>query len=79
MGSRERFTTALERSTIRMREASFFGADVRVLNGGFRQRKNNRSLIMAQREFVHPFAVEFKRLAYEAVKRKNDRWLRCAA
>ena len=30
-------------------------------------------LIMAQREmgFAHPFAVEFKRLAYEAVKRKN--------
>jgi hypothetical protein len=28
---------------------------------------------MAQREagFAHPFAVEFKRLAYEAVKRKS--------
>jgi len=24
-------------------------------------------------EFVHPFAVEFKRLAYEAVKRRTDR------
>ena len=30
---------------------------------------NSAGLIMAQREFVHPFAVEFKRLAYEAVKR----------
>jgi hypothetical protein len=30
-------------------------------------------LIMTQREtaFAHPFAVEFKRLAYEAVKRKS--------
>jgi hypothetical protein len=30
-------------------------------------------LIMAQREmgFAHPFAAEFKRLAYEAVKRKS--------
>jgi len=28
---------------------------------------------MAQRQmaFAHPFAVEFKRLAYDAVKRKN--------
>jgi hypothetical protein len=26
---------------------------------------------MAQREMGHPFVVEFKRLAYEAVKRKN--------
>jgi CubicO group peptidase (beta-lactamase class C family) len=36
-------------------------------------RKNTAGLIMAQREagFAHPFAVEFKRLAYEAVKRKN--------
>jgi CubicO group peptidase (beta-lactamase class C family) len=35
-------------------------------------RKNTAGLIMAQREagFAHPFAVEFKRLAYEAVKRK---------
>ena len=35
--------------------------------------KNTAGLIMAQREgaFAHPFAVEFKRLAYEAVKRKN--------
>jgi CubicO group peptidase (beta-lactamase class C family) len=32
-------------------------------------RTNSAGLIMAQREFVHPFAVEFKRLAYEAVKR----------
>jgi hypothetical protein len=30
-------------------------------------------LIMAQREmgFAHPFATEFKRLAYDAVKRKR--------
>jgi len=33
--------------------------------------KNTAGLIMAQREEVHPFVVEFKRLAYEAVKRKN--------
>jgi CubicO group peptidase (beta-lactamase class C family) len=35
--------------------------------------KNTAGLIMAQREmgFAHPFAVEFKRLAYEAVKRKS--------
>jgi len=26
---------------------------------------------MAQREMGHPFVVEFKRLAYEAVKRKS--------
>ena len=34
---------------------------------------NTAGLIMAQREgaFAHPFAVEFKRLAYEAGKRKN--------
>jgi len=34
---------------------------------------NTAGLIMAQRQmaFAHPFAVEFKRLAYEAVKRKN--------
>ena len=34
--------------------------------------RNTAGLIMAQREagFAHPFAVEFKRLAYEAVKRK---------
>jgi CubicO group peptidase (beta-lactamase class C family) len=36
-------------------------------------RKNTAGLIMAQREagFAHPFAVEFKRLAYEALKRKS--------
>ena len=36
-------------------------------------RRNTAGLIMAQREagFAHPFAVEFKRLAYEAVKRKS--------
>ena len=36
-------------------------------------RKTTAGLIMAQREagFAHPFAVEFKRLAYEAVKRKS--------
>jgi CubicO group peptidase (beta-lactamase class C family) len=36
-------------------------------------KKNTAGLIMAQREmgFAHPFAVEFKRLAYEAVKRKS--------
>jgi CubicO group peptidase (beta-lactamase class C family) len=35
--------------------------------------RNTAGLIMAQREagFAHPFAVEFKRLAYEAVKRKS--------
>jgi CubicO group peptidase (beta-lactamase class C family) len=34
---------------------------------------NSAGLIMAQREmgFAHPFAVEFKRLAYEAVKRES--------
>jgi CubicO group peptidase (beta-lactamase class C family) len=34
---------------------------------------NTAGLIMAQRDwgFAHPFAVEFKRLAYEAVKRKS--------
>jgi CubicO group peptidase (beta-lactamase class C family) len=36
-------------------------------------KTNTAGLIMAQREmgFAHPFAVEFKRLAYEAVKRKS--------
>src|SRR5262245_12074458 len=36
-------------------------------------KTNSAGLIMAQREmgFAHPFAVEFKRLAYEAVKRKS--------
>jgi CubicO group peptidase (beta-lactamase class C family) len=36
-------------------------------------RANTADLIMTQREtaFAHPFAVEFKRLAYEAVKRKS--------
>jgi hypothetical protein len=36
-------------------------------------KKNTAGLIMAQREmgFAHPFAVELKRLAYEAVKRKS--------
>jgi CubicO group peptidase (beta-lactamase class C family) len=35
--------------------------------------RNTAGLIMAQREagFAHPFAVECKRLAYEAVKRKS--------
>jgi CubicO group peptidase (beta-lactamase class C family) len=35
--------------------------------------RNTAGLIMAQREagFAHPFAVEFKRLAYEGVKRKS--------
>lgn len=34
---------------------------------------NTAGLIMAQRDqgFVHPFAAEFKRLAYEAVRRKS--------
>jgi CubicO group peptidase (beta-lactamase class C family) len=32
---------------------------------------NTAGLIMAQREMGHPFVVEFKRLVYEAVKRKN--------
>jgi CubicO group peptidase (beta-lactamase class C family) len=34
---------------------------------------NTAGLIMAQRQmaFAHPFAVEFKRLAYDAVKRRN--------
>jgi CubicO group peptidase (beta-lactamase class C family) len=37
-------------------------------------RRNTAGLIMAQRQmgFAHPFAVEFKRLAYEAVKRKSS-------
>src|SRR5499427_2368880 len=36
-------------------------------------KTNTAGLIMVQREmgFAHPFAVEFKRLAYEAVKRKS--------
>jgi CubicO group peptidase (beta-lactamase class C family) len=34
-------------------------------------KKNTAGLIMAQREMGHPFVVEFKRLAYEAVKRKR--------
>jgi CubicO group peptidase (beta-lactamase class C family) len=36
-------------------------------------KKNTAGLIMAQREmgFAHPFATEFKRLAYDAVKRKS--------
>ena len=36
-------------------------------------KTNSAGLIMAQREmgFVHPFAVEFKRLAYDAVTRKS--------
>jgi CubicO group peptidase (beta-lactamase class C family) len=34
-------------------------------------RKNIAGLIMAQREMGHPFVVEFKRLAYEAVKRET--------
>jgi CubicO group peptidase (beta-lactamase class C family) len=33
--------------------------------------RNIAGLIMAQREMGHPFAVEFKRLAYEAVKRNG--------
>jgi CubicO group peptidase (beta-lactamase class C family) len=33
--------------------------------------KNTAGLIMAQREMGHPFVVEFKRLAYEAVQRKS--------
>jgi CubicO group peptidase (beta-lactamase class C family) len=34
-------------------------------------KKNTAGLIMAQREAGHPFVVEFKRLAYEAVRRKS--------
>jgi CubicO group peptidase (beta-lactamase class C family) len=36
-------------------------------------KRNTAGLIMAQRQmgFAHPFVVEFKRLAYEAVKRKS--------
>jgi len=33
--------------------------------------KNTAGLVMAQREMGHPFLAEFKRLAYEAVKRKS--------
>lgn len=32
-------------------------------------KRNTAGVIMAQREMGHPFVVEFKRLAYEAVKR----------
>ncbi len=32
---------------------------------------NTAGVIMAQREMGHPFVIEFKRLAYEAVKRKS--------
>jgi CubicO group peptidase (beta-lactamase class C family) len=35
------------------------------------RESNTAGLIMAQREMGHPFAVEFKRLAYEAVKRDS--------
>ncbi len=34
-------------------------------------KKNTAGLIMAQREMGHPFVVEFKRLAYEAVKHES--------
>jgi CubicO group peptidase (beta-lactamase class C family) len=34
-------------------------------------KKNTAGLIMAQREMGHTFVVEFKRLAYEAVRRKS--------
>jgi CubicO group peptidase (beta-lactamase class C family) len=34
-------------------------------------KKNTAGLIMAQREMSHPFVIEFKRLAYEALKRKS--------
>jgi CubicO group peptidase (beta-lactamase class C family) len=34
-------------------------------------KKNTAGLIMTQRETGHAFVVEFKRLAYEAVKRKS--------
>jgi CubicO group peptidase (beta-lactamase class C family) len=34
-------------------------------------KMNTAGLIMAQREMGHPFVVEFKRLAYEAVKRQR--------
>jgi CubicO group peptidase (beta-lactamase class C family) len=34
---------------------------------------NTAGLIMAQREMGHPFVVEFKRLAYDAVKRNASR------
>lgn len=34
-------------------------------------KKNTAGLILAQREIGHPFVIEFKRLAYEAVKRKS--------
>ena len=34
-------------------------------------KKNTAGLIMAQREMGHPFVIEFKRLAYEAVKRQS--------
>ena len=37
----------------------------------FRQNEIIRAGLMAQREMGHPFVVEFKRLAYEAVKRKS--------
>jgi len=33
--------------------------------------KNTAGLIMVQREMGHPFVIEFKRLAYEAVKRRR--------
>jgi hypothetical protein len=34
-------------------------------------KTNTAGVIMAQREMGHPFVVEFKRLAYEAVKRET--------
>jgi hypothetical protein len=47
-------------------------------------KANVAGLLMTQRQmaFTHPFAVEFKRLAYEAVKRRVDpfgQWLPCQA
>ena len=54
-------------------KGEFFWGGMQALNGGFRLRQNTAGLIMAQRQMAiaHPFAVEFKRLVYEAVKRDN--------
>jgi CubicO group peptidase (beta-lactamase class C family) len=58
-------------------EPSAFDHQTREASGGagtqwwISPKKNTAGLIMAQREMGHPFVVEFKRLAYEAVKRKS--------
>jgi len=51
----------------------FFWAGRAATQWWISPKKNTAGLIMAQREaaFAHPVAVEFKQLAYEAVRRKS--------